>query len=117
MPLPAGALSQRIDIEQRSLADDSEGGQVLTWTTLATDVPANVTPDAPMSGEQPTEYLRAGRMVAVSTYRIRMRWRDDVSSENRVVWKGHKIDLRSAHNVDGRNEELQLTGVETEAGT
>lgn len=108
MPLQAGVLDQRIDILQRQLAPDPEGGQALTWTTLYANVPAGVTP------EQATEDFQSGRMIGITTYRIRIRYRSDVTNQHRVNWRGRKIDLRSVWNVSGANEELQLTGVEIE---
>jgi SPP1 family predicted phage head-tail adaptor len=83
-------LRHRVDIEQSSLALDSEGRQVEDWETILTSdelavlLPAEI---VPLSGR---EFVAAQAVQAGITTRITVRWRDGITAAMRVV---HGADI------------------------
>jgi len=96
-----GRLRHRIILQSKTLTRDAYGGETITWVDLAT-VWAEC---LPLSGR---EFLAARAEVAESLLKIRIRWRADVSTGNRVVWDGRTYDIEAALDTGGRREELML---------
>lgn len=79
--LPAGDLDSRIRIE-RPVADDSfDGAGSGTWETVADDVWCSIRDLLPSRGEK----IAAGINLATGPARVRMYWRDDITSAMRIV--------------------------------
>ena len=106
MGLRAGALGQRITLQQRSVAQDATGGQLATWADVAT-VWAEVTP---LSGR---ELIAAQAVASETSHQITMRWQPAFADPKtvaalRVVMNGRLFNIKASINDDERNRTLML---------
>ena len=101
----AGALRERVTIEQATRVTDGVGGASTNWSELAT-VWALV---MPQSGR---ETLTGGRVEAQQSYKIKIRYRDDVTAAMRVIWMARTLNIRSVMDPDERKHWLVLHGQE-----
>ena len=106
MGLRAGALGQRITLQQRSTAQDATGGQLATWSDVAT-VWAEVTP---LSGR---ELIAAQAVASETSHQITLRWQPAFADARavtamRVVYNGRHFNINAAINEDERNRTLTL---------
>lgn len=83
---PAGELDQRVTIQSKVVARDSHGGEVITWSDVAT-VWMQV---QPITGRDSIALRQA--QADVST-RFRMRYRAGIDSTMRFVWRGQIFDI------------------------
>ena len=91
----AGTLRHRVLLENRAVASDALGGEIVTWvpvTTLAGDgkVWANV---RFMSG---METLRTDAVVATLKASIRILFRNDLNPTARVTYNGQVFNIKAA---------------------
>lgn len=103
MTTTAGKLDRQILIEKKQVAQDATyGTEVVTWVPLAGTVPApewfwaEVSDAAAAAAES---MIRQDLVVARNLTRIRLRYRDDISSSMRVTLRG-----------DGSNTVMQIVG-------
>lgn len=84
-------LKERIRFERVSQATDGIGGVSETWAALASnpDVYAGV---MAMSGN---ERLENGALNAAGTYRFTIRYREDVTERDRIVWRSETYNIRT----------------------
>jgi SPP1 family predicted phage head-tail adaptor len=114
--LGPGALTEQVTIQSRTASTDTQGGQSVTWGTLAT-VWASVTPWQ----TQPDETIRAGAVTAGSHYRVTLHYRGDVSPSMRVQWQPYQsastrtLEIQGVSPSDGRRQYLVLDCVEAAA--
>lgn len=101
----AGLLNQRIVIQQYVPSQDSSGSTTETWGTLAT-VWAAI---RPLHGR---EYYAANQAQIEMTHEVTIRWRRDVSAENRVLFGSRTFDVKAAVNPDEANEWIILMCLE-----
>lgn len=94
-----GRLDQRVTIQVKVLgAQNATGGyDDDTWDEVAT-VWAQV---QPMSGR---ERVQAQQTEGVSTYRITIRRRDDLTTHHRIVWRGRPMNIRYDGYVSPREQ-------------
>ena len=97
----SGMLRHRVTIEQKVPTRDTFGGEVETWTLVAT-VWASV---EPLQGR---EYLAARQLQAELTTRIRIRRRTGILPQMRVVWGSHTYDIQAVIEPESGRRELQL---------
>ena len=102
----SGALSQRITLQQRALAQDPTGGQLATWSDVAT-VWAEVTP---LSGR---ELIAAQAVASETSHQITIRWQPAFADPQtvaalRVVMNGRCFNINASINEDERNRTLML---------
>lgn len=83
-----GEMREKVTIQAESRAADTIGGAALDWTEVAT-VWANVVPS---SGG---EFVRSEELSATVTHRVTVRFRDDLTAANRLVWRGVPLQIRS----------------------
>ena len=95
----AGDLRERVTIETATRTGDGAGGEVVSWTALAT-VWANV---QSLSG---TEVTEAERAEARGQYNVTIRFRDDVTAAMRLQWRGEVLNIRNVRDGDGRRRRL-----------
>jgi len=100
--MQAGRLRHRITIEQKSVQRGAQGGEVVTWTAFAANVPAEA---EPMSGREYVT-LRAGQ--ADITIRFRLRYLAGVNPAMRVNWNGDPYEIEDVIDVRGRRVQLEL---------
>lgn len=85
--LDAGELRHYIRIDSRTNTRDSNTGEsVTTWTKLA-DVWAKI---SPLSGK---EFIAAQSVSSEVTGRVTIRYRDDVSATNRIVYRNKVYNI------------------------
>jgi len=77
--MDAGRLRHRIDLEERVVTRDTEGGEIVSWVLWAAAVPAEV---APASGK---EMMVGGAELGQVTTRIVIRWRPGVVPTMRAI--------------------------------
>lgn len=110
MSILAGALNQRITLQQRSIAPDTTGGQLATSTDVAT-VWAEV---VPLSG---CELIAAQAINLETSHQITIRWQSVFANSKavaamRVVYKGRYFNIGSAINEYESNSTLTLLATE-----
>jgi len=98
----AGRLDKRITIQvSTSDSRDSFGDSTPAWTDLAT-VWAEI---VPISGR---EFWAAQAVNAEKDLRITIRYRDDITPKNRIVYGSRVFDIQSVIDMRGMREELQI---------
>lgn len=106
----AGDLRHRVTLQRVATTKDALGGDVQTWSTLAT-VWAAV---KPLSGR---EAFEAQRVTSTASLFLSIRYREDVTPAMRAVWHGRTFEITHVENVSGRNVELVLWLEEMQAQT
>jgi SPP1 family predicted phage head-tail adaptor len=96
----AGSLDRRIAIEARTISRRQDGSEVIGWSSVG-ETWAQVTP---LKGQ---ERYNAGAEQPEYDFKIRIRWREGLSSGMRVVLDGRILDIKSVLEV-GRREGLDL---------
>lgn len=101
--MKAGELRHRIMIQEKQtpVAQNDYGEEVITWSEVA-EVWAAI---EPLRGR---EFLEAQRAGAEVTTRIRVRHRDGIRPEMRVVWGDHVYDIEAVIHVEERRREIHL---------
>jgi len=99
----SGKLRERLVIQQKTVAQNDIGYPSETWTTLAT-VWADV------RAEKGSETLKAGRDTATEYATVFIRYRNDVTAQNRAVYRSKTWDIENVRVVQNmrRNEGLEL---------
>jgi len=95
----AGTLKDRVTIQRWAAENDPTWGPSPGWNAIG-DVWANVTP---VSG---TEKPDAAGVQTTVTHRISMRYRADVTTKDRIIYRGRVLDIVSAIDAEGRRREL-----------
>lgn len=105
--LKAGRLRHRVELQAKSVTRDNYGAETITWIAIVSYASDGkfAAECLPLSGR---EYLAARSEVAETLIKVRIRWRADVSTANRVVWDGRVYDIEAALDTGGRHEELVL---------
>lgn len=102
-------LSQRVTIEQRSVARETAfGSEVVTWSTLAT-VWANVVDQ--VNPKKGGDEVTGGDMRTVQSRTIvTIRWRNDITNDMRVQWPDRSRVFQITGKAEiGRREWLELS--------
>jgi SPP1 family predicted phage head-tail adaptor len=103
--MKAGELRERVAIQTDTPTQDAYGELVAGWATAAS-VWAAI---APVGG---SEGFRGGdqQVIAEANYRVRVRWRDDLSVGQRVVWtvRSRTFEIESIQDGTGRSEIVLL---------
>ena len=101
----SGRLRHRIDIQEETSTSDGMGGFTTTWASIEGmgSVPAQI---MPLSSK---EQLDAMKLESVITNKIRIRYRDGITSKNRIVFGSRIFNIKGAPiNWDERNKSLDL---------
>jgi SPP1 family predicted phage head-tail adaptor len=102
----AGALRHRVTILSPVRTESATGGRAPTsWATVAT-VWASLTQQA---AHEQTEGKQTVHRV---THEVRLRYRDDVTADCRLSFRGRTFAISSVANVDELGAELRLIAVE-----
>ena len=97
----AGKLDQRIILQ--SLTETSEQGSLIPTYTTEDTVWAEVIT------ERGTEAFQAARINARATIRVRIRYREDVTTKWRIDWEGQKYNITAVDRSMRRKGELWFT--------
>lgn len=96
-------LNNRITVESATTVADAYGGQTVTWSTaynLWADIRA-------VKGR---EEERLGRLVSVETYLFTVRYGPTLSTDQRIVWNGKTLNIRSVQDRDTKRKYLTIEG-------
>lgn len=98
-----GKLSERITIEDFTIAQNDYGEELQTWESYAS-LWAEVR--QPSANER--FQGRSDRESATVQYQIKIRFRDDIAHTMRVVWRNKILDIVSITDPDGSRTETIL---------
>lgn len=98
-------MRQRVTLQQESRTPDTAGGASLSWVDVAT-LWAEVTP---FPG---SEALQAQKLTGSALYRVVLRYKDAVTADMRLVFKGRVLNIRSLRNVGERDRRLEIMAEE-----
>ncbi len=104
-----GELRHQVVLQRRSEVLDAGGGVNLIWLDIA-DLWAAVTP---LGGG---ESVQAMRLQPVQNFVIRLRYRDDITPADRLLFKQRVLNIRSVRNVSERSQWLECRCEEGVAG-
>lgn len=90
-----GRLSSRVTLQSPTEAKSRSGEVTLSWTAYAT-VWASV------DGLSSRDIMQAQQANVIATHKIRMRYRDDVTHEHRILWRGRTMEIASVVDRDSR---------------
>ena len=96
-----GDLRHRVTIQEKAVTIDAYGGEVVTWSTVAT-VWAAV---EPLSGR---EFLEGRRLENEINHRIRIRYREGLTPSMRVTWGDRAFDVEAVTDRASRRREIWL---------
>ena len=99
--LYAGKLRNKITIEREVSTNDGLGGTTVQWVKAVT-LPAYI---KPMTG---SERFAAQRLEARTTHRIFIRYRADLTTTDRVVFEGRKMQIRAIIDVEERKRWIEI---------
>ena len=94
-------IRHRLILQQELKTPDSAGGFVRTWQDI-TDLWAEITP---LNGK---EKFFSERLQSALTHRVFIRYRSGITTENRLVFNGRALNIRSVMNIDEKNAVLEL---------
>jgi SPP1 family predicted phage head-tail adaptor len=101
----AGDYRKLVTIQQRSLTQDSYGGQSETWSDVMT-VWASI---EPLSSR---ELMAAQAVQSETTHQIRIRYMPGITADMRAVYNGRYFNLARPLNTEERNIELVIPAIE-----
>ena len=102
---PLGTQTGRVQLTRRVTTDEDEGGEVAVFTPLAT-VWARV---RRLGLGRSTEADGRGQSI---THSVVMRFRTDVTPGDRIVYRGHDLEVTGAADLNGRRAYLSCQCVE-----
>lgn len=89
--MQAGRLRDRITIQRKSVARDSFNGEQVTWVPLS-ETPTVWASVTPISGR---EFVEQDAVAAQVTFKVKIRWRDDLLPSMRVVCGALKLNIEA----------------------
>lgn len=102
MSTDAGKLNFRVTLQKESFSEDSFSSKTgETWTNVAT-VWANVIP------LQGIELIRAQKLFAEVTYLVKIRYRENVTEDMRLLFRGKYLQIIGIINEEENDEFLIL---------
>lgn len=88
------------NIEERSYADDGQGGQQEVWSVVSENVPASITPlNAKRMEEYRTFDVEASHEIKVRGEIVL------VESNNRIVYNNRVFEIKTVEDIQERNVE------------
>ena len=95
-----GGLRHRVKLQRRVSAPDAGGGIGLSWADIA-ELWAGVTP---LRGREDQQGMR---LVSLTSYRVRIRCRADISTADRIIFNQKILNIRSLTDIDARGRWLE----------
>lgn len=104
MATPAGKLRELVVLQQRNLVDNGRGGR-----SRPSGQPEWINADGasmraeiiPLRGD---EALQNVVLRSMQTYRVTVRWRADVTTDQRLLWGTLALDIKSAARSPDRRD-------------
>ena len=107
----AGRLDNQIVLQSRSVSQDPNTGEPTnSWSTYAT-VWATV---SPLKGD---ERFKSARDIATKAYKFTLRYRSDVTPQDRIVFRSENYDIVGISPLGRRNKETLEIVAEVEEST
>ncbi|MHB1110843.1 MAG: phage head closure protein [Devosia sp.] len=103
---PIGGLTDRVQLQRRDLAPETEGGHVASFMPIVT-LWARVTAIGAREAQ-----LADGRSVSIS-HTVVLRHRTDVRAGDRFLYRGRHLYVVSAEDLSGRKRFLGCRCAET----
>lgn len=97
-----GQLRDLVTIEQATTTQAADGYPAPTWSTLQADVPAEVLTRSVAEG------LRGQQVDPTATHLVTVRYRDDVTAEQRLAWGTRTLNVIGTRDADGRRRFLTI---------
>lgn len=97
----AGKLRRRVAVQRATRGVDATGAPTETWTTWYTTW-------ADVKSEGQSLRLADRQLLAQGGWLITMRYRDGVSTLNRLVYDGRTLRISSVSDVDEMHREMRL---------
>ena len=97
----AGYFRDKLGLLAPTTATDPQWGSTPQWTPAGT-IWAHVIPVSA------TERAANGGVQSAVSHRITIRFRDDVTSKHRLVYRGRVLELTGVFDPDGRRRELNI---------
>lgn len=101
--MQTGKLDQRVTLYSRTV--ENESGEVVESYTLVATVWASVKPKSFKNAE----IFEGAQAEAKESILILVRWRDDVTTEWRMVWRDQTYNITQVDRSQRRKGELYLT--------
>lgn len=102
--MQAGGLHERITIEHETEVPDGGGGWTIEWDELATGYARAI-------HQSGNERLEAAQLQYERAVEFLIRYRDDVTVQERVVWNGEIYAIHDVDTTGRRDGELRLIAV------
>lgn len=113
MRLAAGELDRRITFERKTIDDSFDGAGSETWEAVFIGVPAQVRDVLPGRSEA----VMNGLATTTNPARVRIRWREGITSDMRIIYGSRVLQIVSGPAELGRRGGLEMLAEEyTPAG-
>ena len=100
--LTASMLKHKVIIQKLELVADDAGGQTRTWKNMA-EVWAYL---KQTSG---SERFQNDRLTAIAGFTATIRYRNDITEVNRLVYDNKSYQIRSADNLEFANKWIEFS--------
>lgn len=101
--MEAGKLDRLITIERATKTVQPAGNMVATWAVIAS-------PRAQIVQQTSTEFLTGFGEAENGTVIFRLRWRDDITTADRIMFEGRAHGIQEIAEI-GRRRGLELRAV------
>jgi len=89
---PIGKMDQPIIVQYAAIADDGMGGTRVTWPESKWHrLYASILPLTLAERER----LASLQVTAIQSYRVVMRYRSDLTTKERMVWRGKTLQIHT----------------------
>ena len=105
-----GRANQRIKLQAKSVTRNAIGEEVVTWTDVVTDTADHaIWAEAwPLKGR---EFFAAQLTQYAAAVRFRIRYRDGVTREMRVLWNSEPYDIIMIVDVGAARQTIEILAV------
>jgi len=102
-----GSLDRRITFQQKVFSVDASNQKKITgWENIS----VNPTVYASVDEVNGSEAIQAEQLNGLKTSTFIIRYREDLSSENRIIYNGEKFDMRPPLEI-GRKQYLKIIAI------
>lgn len=105
-----GRATQRITLQAKSVTRNAIGEEVVTWTDVVTDAADHaIWAEAwPLKGH---EFFAAQQTQYAADVRFRIRYRDGITREQRILWQGEPYDIIMVVDVGAERHTIEILAV------
>lgn len=105
-----GRANQRIKLQTKSVTRNAIGEEVVTWSDVVTDTADHaIWAEAwPLKGR---EFFAAQQTQYAADVRFRIRYRDGVTREQRILWKDEPYDIIMLVDVGAARQTIEILAV------